>query len=152
MPPARRGRPPGSTSSHRNNDPRAAQSTLAFGGRNNKITKPSAPPPSSRKISKPSSKAKDGGDIAPVVPEQENKDVKDISTKHDDVADAAPTEVVEEDATLREGRAMAIRQSQTQKGEVIVKRDADEEKASGVSEAAVKKYWRDKEAERKAPR
>ena len=60
-------------------------------------------------------------------------------------------EAVDEDPAFVEGRerGVALRQApqQQQKG-----RDEVEEKAMKVPEAAVKRYWRDREAERKAPR
>ncbi|KAL8707637.1 MAG: hypothetical protein Q9220_007375 [cf. Caloplaca sp. 1 TL-2023] len=157
MPPARRGRPPGSTPHRTSSDPRAAQSTLAF-GRSNKITKPSVPPSSSRKISKPSkSKDEEVAVIQTGSDKEESVDVRATSPKSgsDDVVVAAiaPTEVKEEVASLKEGRekAMAIRQAHKTE-EAVALRDENEEKAGKVSEAAVKRYWREKEMERKAPR
>ncbi|KAL8647630.1 MAG: hypothetical protein Q9210_005440, partial [Variospora velana] len=149
MPPTRRGRPSGSTSSHNtgNNNPRAAQSTLAF-GRSNKITKPSVPPPASKKGTKLD------------VLQQQQPEVKDIKhvvdeqapTKEVEDAIETKTEVVTEDPALAEGRreadaARAVRQRQGGEQD-----DDAEEKARKVSEAAVKRYWRAKEGERKAPR
>lgn len=60
--------------------------------------------------------------------------------------------VVEEDKSLAEGRetAFAIREREAQKEKEAV--DPVEEKARKVSDAAVKRYWREKEDERKAPR
>ena len=151
MPPGRRGRPAGSSNS---NNPRAAQSTLAF-GRNNKITKPSLPPPS-KKASKPTTD-KQVKDVATIIDEgkvvptqKEAEENKDAKPKTDDV--------VNEDQALAERRekAIAIREIQQVKAEESSKEavvvDAAEEKARKVPEAAVKRYWREKEAERKAPR
>ena len=147
MPPARRGRPPGSTSSR--NDPRAAQQTLAF-GRSNKITKPSLPPPSSRKVSKAKS-----GDVTPPVASEVAK-VEDVAAEEVKEDPESTAEVVNEDPMLAEGRerGMAIRTDVRKRNENGVTRteDAMEEKAKGISEAAVKRYWRQREAERKAPR
>ncbi|KAL8732470.1 MAG: hypothetical protein Q9166_002683 [cf. Caloplaca sp. 2 TL-2023] len=138
MPPARRGRPPGSSSSH--NNPRTAQQTLAF-GRNNKITKPSVPPPSSRKVSKAKTE-----DSAPAAVEEVTK-AEDVDLKNEPES----TEVVNEDPALAEGRERGIAIREMNK-ERMDKRDPMEEKARGVSEAAVKRYWRERELERKAPR
>lgn len=143
MPPARRGRPPGSTSSAPSNgNPRAAQQTLAFGRKNNKITKPSLPPPSSRKISK----VKDDGEPTTPTAAAEVASVEDVKVEDGKV------EVVDEDPALAYGRerGMAIREAK--QDEQTSKQDPMEEKAKAVSEAAVKRYWREREAERKAPR
>lgn len=147
MPPARRGRPPGSTSSR--NDPRAAQQTIAF-GRSNKITKPSLPPPSSRKVSKAKS-----GDVTPPAASEVAK-IEDVTVEEAKEEPVNSADVVNEDPTLAEGRerGMAIRTEVRKKKEeqIMGKGDAMEEKAKGVSEAAVKRYWREREGERKAPR
>ncbi|CAO1601372.1 hypothetical protein XANCAGTX0491_005037 [Xanthoria calcicola] len=154
MPPARRGRPPGSTSSQ--NNPRAAQQTLAF-GRNNKITKPSLPPPSSRKVSKaksgdattpPASAASEIAKIEDVAPVAEANDEKAESTEEDPAFVAA--EGRERGMVIRgtEGRTRE-KDGVTGKGK---EEDIMERKAKGVSEAAVKRYWRDREGERKAAR
>ncbi|KAL9000086.1 MAG: hypothetical protein Q9169_001161 [Polycauliona sp. 2 TL-2023] len=139
MPPSRRGRPPGST----NNNPRAAQKTLAFGRNNNKITKPSLPPPSSRKVSKA---AKDADTTTPPPAASEVAKIEDI-VNTEEVKAEPDADLVDEDPSLVEGRKMAIR-TDVRKGE----KDIMEEKARGLSEAAVKKYWREREGERKAPR
>ncbi|KAL8691838.1 MAG: hypothetical protein Q9224_004086, partial [Gallowayella concinna] len=146
MPPARRGRPPGSSSSsysNNNNNPRAAQQTLAF-GRNNKVTKPSLPAQTSRKVSK--SKNDDtvtpGATAATAVPE-----VADVKPE------AENAEVVnEEDTTLAEGREKEMAIRETKQKDIAKKRDAHEDRALKVTEAAVKRYWREREMERKAPR
>ena len=119
-------------SKRKSSNPRAAQATLAFGARSNKITKPIAPsPPSSKKLSKPQTEEL-------------------VKAAEEGIPPAKVS--VPEDASLAEGREeaaqrLAIRQAQTQE----VRSEA-EEKASKISEAAVKKYWRQKEEERKAPR
>ncbi|KAL8788024.1 MAG: hypothetical protein Q9213_001916 [Squamulea squamosa] len=143
MPPARRGRPPGSTSSH--NNPRAAQQTLAF-GRNNKITKPSLPPPSSRKVSKAKHADADTPPPASEVAKVEDVHAEDVKVEPENA------EVVDEDPALAEGRERGMAIREVKRKEETVKRDLMEDKAKGVSEAAVKRYWRDREAERKAPR
>ncbi|KAL8853254.1 MAG: hypothetical protein Q9221_001865 [Calogaya cf. arnoldii] len=150
MPPARRGRPPGSTSSQ--NNPRAAQQTLAF-GRNNKITKPSLPHPSSKKVSKAKS-----GDVTPPAASEVAK-IEDVPIEE---AKEEPenAEVVDEVPTLaaRRERGMAIRSSTEvrKRGDdgmkMAVKDDVMEEKAKRVTDTAVKRYWREREGERKAPR
>ncbi|KAL8913873.1 MAG: hypothetical protein Q9171_001366 [Xanthocarpia ochracea] len=144
MPPARRGRPPGSSSAH--NNPHAAQQTLAF-GRNNKITKPSLPPPSSRKVSKVKSEDVTQPALSEVAKVEDAK-AEDLKEEPESA------QVVNEDPALAEGRerAMAIR-SDIQRREVdTTGQDPMEEKAKGVTEAAVKRYWREREQERKAPR
>ncbi|KAI4122439.1 MAG: hypothetical protein LQ338_005816 [Usnochroma carphineum] len=150
----RRGRPPGSTNRSHSN-PRAAQQTLAF-GRGNKITKPSLPPPaSSHKSAKRAEKQVK--DIATEVDEvidvpasakaeEEEEEEEDGGRKEDDVV------VVEEDPTLAEGRETALSIREQQREVRTPQVDPAEEKARKVPEAAVKRYWREKEAERKAPR
>lgn len=140
MPPARRGRPPGSTSSNStSNNPRGAQSTLAF-GRSNKITKPSIPAPASKKAVKPH--AQQGQH------EQRVKEITHLVVDGEEERSAHEEEEKEEEEVVNGRReAAATRQGG---GE-----DEDEEaegKARKVSEAAVKRYWRAKEGERKAPR
>ena len=144
MPPAPRGRPPGSTSTQ--NNPHAAQQTLAF-GRNNKITKPSLPPPSSRKVSKVKSE-----DVTQPA-------ASEVAKVEDATADGLKEEpesakVVDVDPALAEGRerAMAIRSDIQRREADTTGQDPIEEKAKGVTEAAVKRYWREREQERKAPR
>ncbi|KAL8930978.1 MAG: hypothetical protein Q9208_000079 [Pyrenodesmia sp. 3 TL-2023] len=140
MPPGRRGRPPGSSNGSRSRP--TPQSTLAFGGRSNKITKPSVPPPPSKKASKPN--------------ERQTKDISQVIEDETPAAQEDDAEnnnaVVEEDKSLAEGRetAFAIREREAQKEKEAV--DPAEEKARKVSDAAVKRYWREKEDERKAPR
>ncbi|KAI4264759.1 MAG: hypothetical protein L6R42_000150 [Xanthoria sp. 1 TBL-2021] len=95
MPSARRGRPPGSTSSQ--NNPRAAQQTLVF-GRNNKITKPSLPPPSSREVSKAKTE-----DAAPPAA-SEVAQVEDVAAAGEANEEPLNAEVVNEDPALAEGR------------------------------------------------
>ncbi|KAL8725312.1 MAG: hypothetical protein Q9181_006457 [Wetmoreana brouardii] len=144
MPPARRGRPPGSSSASHHNPRSNAQSTLAF-GRNNKITKPSFPPASSRKASKPTSavQSKDINEVVEATAPAPAKEQEDEGGKD---------EVVNEDPTLAEGRERQREKEMVMRGKEEKGRDEAEERARRVSEAAVKRYWREKEGERKAPR
>ncbi|KAL8665903.1 MAG: hypothetical protein Q9202_001839 [Teloschistes flavicans] len=145
MPPGSRGRPRGSTPSN-------AQSTLAFGGRNNKITKPSRPSPATGK--------KLSGSVSPSVKQNEDvaKAIDDEPVKAPQVDNVKDDEIVNEDPTLAEGREheLAIRQSQQQKKKKKkkeeTKKDEAWEKARKISDAAVNRYWHDREAERKAAR
>ncbi|KAI4116919.1 MAG: hypothetical protein LQ345_002753, partial [Seirophora villosa] len=146
MPPARRGRPPGSTSSNStSNNPRGAQSTLAF-GRSNKITKPSIPAPTSKKAVKPHAQQQQH--------EQQEQQVKDITHLVVDDEEEERSAHEEEDEVVNEALADGGREAAvTRRGGE--EREEDEEaegKARKVSEAAVKRYWRAKEGERKAPR
>ncbi|KAL8954997.1 MAG: hypothetical protein Q9183_006837, partial [Haloplaca sp. 2 TL-2023] len=142
MPPAKRGRPAGSTRTPSTKP----QQTLAFGN-SNKITKPSRPSASAadtRKKASPSLQKNE--DVAKAIDEAPVKAPVVDEVKDED------EEVVDEDPAFVEGRerGMALRQApqqQKQKG-----RDEVEEKAMKVPDAAVKRYWRDREAERKAPR
>ncbi|KAL8641501.1 MAG: hypothetical protein Q9228_001691 [Teloschistes exilis] len=147
MPSGRRGRPPGSTSATSRRDSNA-QSTLAFGARNNKITKPSKPSAATGK--------KHSGSVSPSIKQNEDvvKAIDDEPIKAPQVDDAKDDEVVNEDPTLAAGREheLAIRQSQQQKQEEETKKDEAREKAGKISDAAVRRYWNNREAERKAPR
>ncbi|KAI4178051.1 MAG: hypothetical protein LQ348_005704 [Seirophora lacunosa] len=140
MPPARRGRPPGSTSSNStSNNPRGAQSTLAF-GRSNKITKPSIPAPASKKAVKPHAQQQEQQG-------QQGKEITHLAVEEERSAHEEEEKEEEEEVVNGRREAAATRQGG---GE-----DEDEEaegKARKVSEAAVKRYWRAKEGERKAPR
>ncbi|KAL9584389.1 MAG: hypothetical protein Q9212_002148 [Teloschistes hypoglaucus] len=145
MPPGRRGRPPGPTSTSSRRDSNA-QSTLAFGNRNNKITKPSKPTPATGK--------KHSGSVSPSIKQNEDviKAIDDEPVKAPQVDDTKDDEVVNEAPILAEGREqeLAIRQSQQKKEET--KKDEAREKAGKISDAAVRRYWHDRENERKAPR
>ncbi|KAL8809306.1 MAG: hypothetical protein Q9200_003523, partial [Gallowayella weberi] len=154
MPPARRGRPPGSSSSsshnHKNN-PRAAQQTLAF-GRTNKITKSSLPPPPSRqKVSK--SKNDDLVTPSPATTPTIVTEAENVKPENTEIVNADTASMAEES---EETVGIPIRESKREDAlaEKKKKGDADgmEEKARRVTDAAVKRYWRDREAERKAPR
>lgn len=96
----------------------ARQSTLTFNGRASKVTKPSA--------QAHSNKAKDieAADI-PSPP----------ATSQIDVADIADT--VSEKAVLEQAKDEAER--------VAVEKSEDEVRASKISQAQIKKYWREKE-------
>lgn len=138
MPPGRRGRPLGSSNGSKSRP--TPQSTLAFGGRSNKITKPSVPAPSSKKASKPN--------------ERQTKDISQVIEDETPAAqeDEVKDEVVEEDQSLAEGRETAFAIREREVGKETEAADPAEEKARKVSDAAVKRYWRAKEEERKAPR
>ncbi|KAL9102047.1 MAG: hypothetical protein Q9163_002755 [Psora crenata] len=124
MPPGRRGRPPGSTSVSKN-----AQKTLAFGpNASNKIKKPTSVPQSHIKKLSPSQKSA----FSDAVSEAEI---------------AAPESPVED--VRIEGKTLPIRHQQVEKE---VKRDEKEVAALKVSEAQIKKYWKEKEDARIAPR
>ncbi|KAI4205700.1 MAG: hypothetical protein LQ350_000197 [Teloschistes chrysophthalmus] len=146
MPPGRRGRPPGSTSASSRRDSTNAQSTLAFSNSNNRITKPSKPSPATGK--KPS------GSASPSIKNHEDviKAIDDELVKAPQIEDATDDKVVNEAPILAEGREqeLAIRQSQQKKEET--KKDEARERAGKISDVAVRRYWHDRENERKAPR
>lgn len=126
MPPTRR-KASNTTSTAR------AQQTLSFNSRSAKVTKPSIPA-SSKKLGKPATvqllkKAEETEDAAPALSEE---------------VDAQ----IEEEPTTAE---LAIAQ-QAKKEAQVIKRSAEEERAAKVSEAQIKRYWKGKEEERKAPR
>ncbi|KAL8941597.1 MAG: hypothetical protein Q9216_002148 [Gyalolechia sp. 2 TL-2023] len=170
MAPGRRGRPPGGSSSSSTNNPRAAagQGTLAFGGRNNKITKPSLPPPpSSHNNKKPSSKLSSSS--SEQQQQQKQRQVKGLTARdgakegeeeeEGDEGTVKNRDLLavgvsrEEEVNEKKEKAIAIRETMSKKEEeegIIV--DPLEEKAKKVPDSAVKRYWREKEAERKAPR
>lgn len=149
MAPGRRGRPAGST----NTRAAAPQSTLAF-GRNNKITKPSLLQPPNKKASKPSSSDQQVKDVAKVVDEkvvatkQEEDGLKEEESKQEGETAA----VKDEDPALAEGKAAAALAVRKKEEKEVREVDKDEERANKVSDAAVKRYWNAKEAERKSPR
>ncbi|KAL9128278.1 MAG: hypothetical protein Q9217_003009 [Psora testacea] len=125
MPPGRRGRPPGSTSTSRN-----AQKTLAFGrNSSNKITKPSSlSQPHTKKLSttqKPalSATVSEAEISAPESPKEDEQD---------------------------ENRALPIRHQHAAGKEIV--RDQREIEALKISEAQIKEYWKAKEEARIAPR
>ena len=115
-----------------------AQQTLAFGSRSNKVTKPSIAPPSSKSLSKSST-----SQTAKAAPP-----VSEISTPE-------PTESHEDPQQEREAieipnadRGLTLRVQGTKP----TLHDEVDEKARKISDAQVKRYWRGKEEERKAPR
>lgn len=130
MPPTRR--KSSAPSSH-------AQKTLAFSGRSNKVTKPFIAHPSAKSLSKAS-------------PEQlarASKPVSEISSPetteaHADSQPQEPEEVIIPGA--EQGLAFRVQ------GAAPNLHDEVSEKARKVSDAQVKRYWRGKEEERKAPR
>ncbi|KAL9034054.1 MAG: hypothetical protein Q9214_007221, partial [Letrouitia sp. 1 TL-2023] len=133
---------------------RSSQSTLSFGGRantNNKITKPSVPPPSSAKKQTVRSQKDEGQEETVkredvVVPGDEDEDEDEPAT--------AAVESVPESKELAQGRKMAIREAkaQAQENKNGAREDEAEEQARKVSEAAVRRYWTAEEEGRKAPR
>lgn len=112
-----------------------AQQTLSFNSRSAKVTKTSVPA-SSKKLDKPKA-----------VQLLE----KATETQDDAASPALSQEIdaqIEEEPTTAES---AIRQQAKNEVEVI-KRSVEEERAVKVSEAQIKRYWKGKEDERKAPR
>ena len=113
-----------------------AQQTLAFGPRSNKVTKPSIP--TSSKNPKPSSQ------LSKAVSTEELS-APDSSTAPENVN---PTKVKEEVVEIPDAdRGLAFRVQGKQPGA-----DEIDEKARKVPDAQIKRYWRAKEEERKAPR
>jgi DNA polymerase delta subunit 4 len=102
------------------------QSTIAFHGHSNKVTKPSTVPPSKKT-------PKDSAHIEAV----KVADVK-AETPEDSDVDAHATE-----------EAAVIEQAQV---EAVAPVTAEEEEANNVSDTQIEKYWQRKEQERKAPR
>ncbi|KAI4122959.1 MAG: hypothetical protein LQ347_006323, partial [Umbilicaria vellea] len=112
-----------------------AQQTLSFNSRSAKVTKPSIPA-SSKKLGKPATvqllkKVEETEDAAPASAPSEELDAQ-----------------IEEEPTTAES---AIAQ-QAKKEVQVIKRSAEEDRAAKVSEAQIKRYWKGKEEERKAPR
>jgi len=101
------------------------QGTIAFHGRSNKVTKRSAVAPSKKT-------PKDSLHKEAVVP----TDVK-VEPPSSPEADANTTE------------AAVIEQARTEAAAPVT---AAEEEASNISDTQIKKYWQQKEQERKAPR
>lgn len=118
MPRGRKSGPPASRRSSAN------QSTLAFHGNSNKVTKSSAHAPSNKS-------KKDPALIEPDACLNANAEVKS------DIEEPTTQEV------------SIIEQAQ---GEAAAPLSAEEEEAVKVSESRIQKYWREKEKERKAPR
>ena len=116
-----------------------AQQTLAFSGRSNKVTKPSVAHPSAKSLSKAS----------PDQLAKASKAVSEVSSPetteaHADPQPQEPEEIVIPDADQR----LAFRVQ----GAKPNLHDEVSDKARKVSDAQVKRYWRGKEDERKAPR
>jgi len=101
----------------------SAQSTLAFHGHSNKVTKSSSITPSNKTKKDP----------ALLEPEAE------LPVK-------APAEPDLDELTTRE---ISIDEAQK---ETVATLTPDEEEALGVPESRIQKYWREKERARKAPR
>lgn len=126
MPPSRR----------KSSNPRSAQQTLAFGPRTsaNKVTKPTLPPSSSKKLDKP---------VSDTLVKASSEEVSTPEPLPEDIPSA--DEVKEEEEEVEQPRELAIREQPPARTEA-------EQKASKVSEVQIKKYWKAKEDERKAPR
>ena len=112
-----------------------AQQTLSFNSRSAKVTKPSIPA-SSKKLDKPQT--------------------AQLLKKTVEVVDDAASPVVSEEIDAQTEEQPTTAESaieQQAKNEVkVIKRSLEEEKAAKVGEAQIKRYWKGKEEERKAPR
>lgn len=117
-----RGRKSGPTS--RQSRPSSHQSTLAFHGQSNKVTKSSGLAPSNKTKKDPA-----------LLEPEASLPVK------------APVEADIEEPTTHE--VSIIEQAQTEAAAPLT---PEEEEALAVSESRIQKYWREKENERKAPR
>lgn len=102
------------------------QATIAFHGHSNKVTKPSAVAPSKKT-------PKDSVHTETVV-------ATDVKVEPPAVPDVDDTHTTE---------AAVIEQAQIEAVEPVT---AEEEEASNISDTQIKKYWQQKEEERKAPR
>ncbi len=126
MPPTRR----------KSSNPHSAQQTLAFGPRTsaNKVTKPSLPA-STKKLNKPVSSE-------PLVKALS----EEVSTPEPAAAEDVPSaQDVKQEEEPEQPKELAIRAQPPAKTEA-------EERAAKISEAQIKRYWKAKEDERKAPR
>lgn len=103
------------------------QSTLTFNGHPSRVTKPSAHTQSAK--SKAEINTKLGGDTS--------KPAQSLNLA--DIADTRAEKVV-------------LEQAQEEAERVAVQKSPEEEAASKISEARIKKYWRDKENQRRAKR
>jgi len=135
MPPARRTR----TSSSHGPAAKGAQKTLSFG---NKVTKPATAVPYGKDISSPSTKAHPLSKTVNQEPEQEakvqlEKEVKaELDTGHVDSSAAVSQQ------------AKAELEAQVEGGD----KSEDVIRAEKVSDAQIKKYWREREGERRTKR
>ena len=135
MPPARRTR----TSSSHGPAAKGAQKTLSFG---NKVTKPATAVPYGKDISSPPTKAHPLSKTVNQEPEQEakvqlEKEVKaELDTGHVDSSAAVSQQ------------AKAELEAQVEGGD----KSEDVIRAEKVSDAQIKKYWREREGERRTKR
>ncbi|KAG8527507.1 uncharacterized protein KY384_007659 [Bacidia gigantensis] len=140
MPPGRRGRPAGSTSTPKTQP----QQRLTFGpNATNKITKPSPLGRGEKKLSPSAKTAIEKEITAPETPREETS-AEEVE-EEDDKAKALPIRQQERKA---EQSSSSAKKSSVKKTE----RDVKEVEALKVSEAQIKKYWILKEQARIAPR
>lgn len=118
-----------------------SQKTLAFSGRSNKVTKPSVAPPSTK--SKSLSRASPD-QIAKASELNPQTSTPEPTAAHEDFQPGEPEEV--EIPAADRGLAFRVQGSKPSLHDEIDK------EALKVSDAQVKRYWRAKEEERKAPR
>ena len=139
MPPGKRGRPAGSTTTSKS----TAQKTLAFGpNSSNKITKPSPLSQSHTKKLSPIQKSA----LSTAVSEAE------VSAPESPAAEQQEEEDVGKEEIDRKQAALPIRHSGQAEAKEAVERDQKELEALKVSEAQIKRYWKLKEEIRRAPR
>jgi DNA polymerase delta subunit 4 len=123
------------------------QPTLAFHGKSSKVTKPGA------RKSDGKSTGKSGNYFKPTKAAVESPASTDVEApakiKKEEDAELAPEDETSELTTAEK----AIEDQATKVVEEVKKfQTAEEEEASKVSEAQINRYWRAKEAARKAPR
>ncbi|KAF2873463.1 DNA polymerase delta, subunit 4-domain-containing protein [Massariosphaeria phaeospora] len=106
--------------------PKAGQSTLAFHGASNKVTKPGARAQGAKKTLVASSLLKD--------------------------TDPDITEIVSTDEELTTADAAIVHQAEQAASAPQVSSTPEEERAKKISDARIKKYWADKEKQRKSRR
>lgn len=104
---------------------RSTQSTLTFNGRQSRVTKPSA--------QTPSAKAK-------------KLDAETIESA------ALPAKIDVDEVADTRSEAVVLEQAQEEAERAAVQKTPEEEAASKISEAQIKKYWREKENQRKVRR
>ncbi|KAH7063384.1 DNA polymerase delta, subunit 4-domain-containing protein [Macrophomina phaseolina] len=114
----------------RSSGPQSRQATLAFHGASNRVTKPRASPTGKAKVTNKSKQD-------PILSESIT-DTNLSAQAEPDLAEPTTSEL----AIAQQSRQEAAKPELT----------PEEEKASRVSEAQIKKYWKEKERARKAPR
>lgn len=116
-----------------------AQKTLAFGTHSNKVTKPTTAPPTSKPLSNSKSS----------LPAKPSPLISEVSTREEPVdAPQNPKPEHEEISIPAADQGLAFRVSGTKPS----LHDEFDNQARKVSDAQVKRYWKGKEDERKAPR